>query len=142
MAHFDLFRQFVGLILDSKLSWEAHLRRLLVKCEQSMNVLKVLSGRSWGRDQTVILQLYQLLLCSKGDYGSFVYGFATKSKLSIINPIHNTGIHLATGAYCTNHLGSLYIRCGESPLDLQRNLLLYVYLLKLAAQPPPPPLTW
>jgi hypothetical protein len=39
--------KFLGLILDSKLSWEPHLRWLRVKCEWPLNVLKVLSGKSW-----------------------------------------------------------------------------------------------
>jgi hypothetical protein len=90
-----------------KLSWEPHLRWLCVNCERSLNVLKVPSGRSWGGDRSVVMQLYRSLVRSKIDYGSFVYGSATKSKLSIIDPVHNTGIRLATGAFRTSRLESL-----------------------------------
>jgi hypothetical protein len=55
---------------------------LRVKCERSLNVLKVLSGRSWCGDRTVMLRLYRSLVRFKADYGSFVYGSVTKSKLS------------------------------------------------------------
>jgi hypothetical protein len=64
-----------------------------------------------------------------------VYGSATKSKLSIINPIHNTGIRLATGVYRTSRLDSLYAECGEPPLNFRWNLLLCDYVSKLATQP-------
>jgi hypothetical protein len=37
--------KFLGIILDSKLSWEPHLRWLRIKFERSLNVLKVLSSR-------------------------------------------------------------------------------------------------
>jgi hypothetical protein len=35
--------RFVGLILDSKLSWDPHMRYLRLKCERLLNILKVLS---------------------------------------------------------------------------------------------------
>jgi hypothetical protein len=122
--------KFLDLFLDSKLSWEPHLRWLRVLSERSLNVLKVLSGRPWGGDRSVMLQLYRSLVRSKIDYGSFVYGSATKSKLSIIDPVHNTGIRLATGNFRTSHLESLYAESGELPLYLRRNLLLCGYAAK------------
>jgi hypothetical protein len=50
---------FLRLFLDSKLSWEPHLWWLRVKCQESLNVLKVLFGRTWGGDRTVMLLLYR-----------------------------------------------------------------------------------
>jgi hypothetical protein len=82
-----------------------------------------------------MLRLHRSFLRSKLDCGCFVYFSATKSKLSIINPIHNTGIRLVTGAYRTSCLESLYAESGEPPLKLQRNLLLCGYVSKLATQP-------
>lgn len=57
--------KFLGLILDRKLSWEPQLRCLCAKCEHSLNVLKILSGRSGGGDWMVILQLCYVLVCLK-----------------------------------------------------------------------------
>jgi hypothetical protein len=90
-------RKFLGLILDSKLSWEPHTRYLRVKCERSLNILGVLSGRSSGADRTVMLRLHRALIRSKTDYGSFVYGSAKKSTSSTLDPVHNTGLRLETG---------------------------------------------
>jgi hypothetical protein len=64
-----------------------------------------------------------------------VYGSAIKSKLTTINPIHNTGIRLATGAYRTSRLENLYAESVEPPLNLRRNLLLCGYVSKLETQP-------
>jgi hypothetical protein len=130
--------KFLGLLLDSKLTWEPHLWWLWVKCERSHRILQILIGSSWGGDQMVMLWLYHTLICSKTDYGGFVYGSATKSKLSVIDPIHHTGIHLATGAFHTNRIESLYVESGELSLSLRRNLLLCSYVAKLATQPDHP----
>jgi hypothetical protein len=77
-----------------------------------------------------MFHLYCLLVNSKSDYGSFVYGSATKSKLSMIDPVHNTGICLATGAFCTSQLESLYDESGDPPLSLQRSLVLCGYVAR------------
>ena len=38
----------LDLVFDSFLIWEPHLRWLCVKCDQLLNILKVLCGRFWG----------------------------------------------------------------------------------------------
>lgn len=59
----------------------------------------------------VILQLYCSLVCPKMYY---MYGFATKSRLLIVDPVHNTGMHLATGTFlrvCILNLENLPFHC-------------------------------
>jgi hypothetical protein len=85
--------KFLGLLLDSKLPWELLLQWLCIRCERSLNISKVLSGRSWDGDLTVMLQFYCSMVCYKVDYGSFMYGSSIESKLSAMNP----RIHFATG---------------------------------------------
>jgi hypothetical protein len=55
--------------------------------------------------------------------------------LCIIDPVNNTGLRLATGAFRTGHLESLYAESGEPPLTVRRNLLLYNYVARLTTQP-------
>lgn len=59
---------FLGLVLDRKLSWEPYIRYLRVECELSLNILKNLSGRSWGGDGTVMLRLCLSHMRSKIDW--------------------------------------------------------------------------
>jgi hypothetical protein len=57
------------------------------------------------------------------DCERFIYGSTAKFKLSILNPGHNTEICLATGAFCTSPLESVYAESGKPALSLYRNLL-------------------
>lgn len=41
-----------------------------------------------------------------------------------IDPVHNTGIRLATGAFRTSRLERLYVEVGETQLFLRTNLRL------------------
>lgn len=72
------------------------------------------------------------------DCGSFVYGFTTKCQLSILDHFQSTGIHLATGSFCTCPLESTFgiLRTFTLfSLSLWRILLLYTYVAKLSIQP-------
>jgi hypothetical protein len=117
--------KFLGLLLDSKLLWEPQLIWLHLKYKQSLNILNVLCGRSWGRDWMVMLWLYHALIHLQIDYGSFTYSSTTKSKLSIIDPVHNTMIQLTTGAFHMSQLHSLDVDSGETSLSLQRYFFLW-----------------
>ena len=64
--------RFLGLLFDSRLSWWAHLESLLVTCHRSLNLLKMISGNSWGADRQSLLMVYEALIRSKIDYGSIV----------------------------------------------------------------------
>jgi hypothetical protein len=44
----------------------------------------------------VMHRLYHAPIRSKIEYGSFVYGSVEKSRLSVIDPVHNTELRLAT----------------------------------------------
>jgi hypothetical protein len=97
------------------------------------NILEVVCGRSWSGDQIAMLQLYHCLVLSVIDYGSFVYGSATKCKLSVIDSVHSTAVCLAIGVSYTSHLESLYAASGEPLLSLWWNRLLCGCDLKLVA---------
>lgn len=126
--------KYLGLLLDSKLLWESHLRWLGVKHEQSLNILKVLSGRFWGKDWTVMLQC--ALIHSKIDSGSFINGSVMKSRLSIIDPVHNTGICLKLAPSIPAGL-RVYV-WNQNPFCLWGNRLLSSYAAKLKAHPSHP----
>ena len=65
--------KFLGLIWDTKLTFEPHIKYLKARCQKSLNILKVLSRTDWGADQTTLLKLYHSLVRSKLDCGCLVY---------------------------------------------------------------------
>ena len=66
--------KFLGLIWDTKLTFEPHIKYLKARCQKSLNILEVLSRTEWGADQTTLLKLYRSLVRSILDYGCKVYG--------------------------------------------------------------------
>ena len=73
--------KFLGLILDSKLNFKAHIDHLRRKCQGALNLLKVVSKMDWGADRPVLLRLYRSLVRYKLDYCCVVYSSARESYL-------------------------------------------------------------
>ena len=70
--------------------------------------------------------LYRAIVRSKFDYGCIVYGTASNTNLRQLNSIHNFGLRLALGAFCTSPVSSLYTEANEAPLE-ERRLKLYMH---------------
>ena len=63
--------KFLGILLDSKLTFVPHIKGLKKKCVKALNLLRVVSSTDWGGDRIVLLHLYRALIRSKLDYGCF-----------------------------------------------------------------------
>ena len=85
-----------------------------------------------GRGQT-LLMLYWTMVCSKLDYGYIVYGTASNTNLQQLNSIHNAGIRLALGSFCTSPVPSMYTEANEAPLEERQLKLSMDYHLKTRA---------
>ena len=81
--------KFLGVILDTKLSFVPHIKYLKDKCMKTMNILKVLSRTSWGSDSKCLMNLYKSLILTRLDYGAIVYHSATPSALKMLDPVHH-----------------------------------------------------
>ena len=123
--------KFLGMLLDPRLDWSLHLSNLRQKVLRSFDLLRVVSGHSWGADQATLLRLYSALCRSKLDYGSQIYGSATKTALKMLDPVHHRGLRICTGASYTSPVDCLYSISGFSPLDLRRDELSLRYLFRL-----------
>ena len=70
---------------------------------------------------------------SKLDYGCIVYGTASNTNLRQLDSIHNAGLRLALGAFCTSPVSSMYTEANEAPLEERRLKLSMNYNLKTRA---------
>ena len=127
--------KFLGLIWNTKLTFEPHIKYLKARCQKSLNILKVLSCTEWGADRTTLLKLYRSLVISKLDYGCIVYGSPSKTELAKLDPVHNQGLRLILGAFSSSPVERLYVEAHEPPLEIRRDKLAIQYVLKLKANP-------
>ena len=113
-------KKFLGLIWDTKLNFNAHIQYLKQKCQNSLNIIKILSHTDWGSGKKILLRLYRALVRSKLDYGCIIYRNASEKSLKCLDVIHNQGIRLSLGAFKSSPVESLYVEANELPLSERR----------------------
>lgn len=126
--------RFLGLTFDKRLNWEQHISYLKTIATKKLNIIRVLSNTKWGADRTSLLKIYQTLIRSKIDYGSFIYSSARFHVLTKLDTVHHTGIRIATGAFRTSPTLSLCSESGLSPLLFRRLKLAINYVSKIHSQ--------
>lgn len=115
--------KFLGLIYDQHLNWKDHIHYIKGRCTRALCLLRKLSHTTWGATRSTLVMLYKALVLSILDYGCPIYGSATDPVLRLLDPIHNQGIRLCTGAFRSSPIPSLFADCGEPPLSYHRALV-------------------
>lgn len=122
--------KFLGMIFDSKLNWIPHLKMLKLKCLKAMNIMKIIAYHNQGTDTKTLMRIYRALIRSKLDYGCQVYGTASPTALKMLDSVHHQALRIATGAFKTSPVESLYIEAHEPSLVDRRKLLQLQYFLR------------
>lgn len=125
--------KYLGILFDKKLSFLPHIQDLRKKCLRALNILKVLSNTSWGADRTSLLRIYRAAVRSKLDYGCVVYGSACATTLQKLNTIHHMALRVASGAFRTSPVESLYVDCHEASLEFRRQILSLHYYFRTSS---------
>ena len=98
-------------------------KSLRLAFQSPLDLLRHLSHTTWGSDRTTLLRLYLVLVRSKLDYGVHVYCTASPRTLSILDPVQNEGLRLATGTFRSSSITSLHVESQVLLLDLHRESL-------------------
>ena len=107
--------KYLGIEIDSSLTWRRHIQTLKQSCLKKMDLLKLLSHKSWGADQGTLLRIYTALIKSKLEYGIEAYGSACKTLRMSLDPIQNQALRIAVGAFRSSPIDSLHCLTGVLP---------------------------
>ncbi|CAH1995433.1 unnamed protein product [Acanthoscelides obtectus] len=121
---------YLGITLDTKLTWDYQINNCLVKCEKSLNILKAVNRYKWGADPKINILFYRCYTRSILDYGCFLYGSATKTRLAKLDRLQYKGLRLALGALKSTPTATLLAECQEPPLHLRRLFLAEKFIIK------------
>lgn len=119
--------RFLGMWMDSKLTWKHHIMKIIDKCKKGLNVLKCLAGSDWGADRSSLLYIYDALIRSVFDYGCMAYRSAAESNLKLLDAIQAQALRVCCGAVRSSPVASLQVETAEMPLHFRRLALSAVY---------------
>lgn len=129
--------KFLGLIVDSHLNWKSHVAYTKNKCKRALGLLRKLSHTTWGADNTTLNILYKATVLPILDYACQIYSSATKTVLDGLNPVHNEGARIITGAFRSSPVTSIHVERGELPLDLHRESVVMKTATRIKASDTP-----
>lgn len=121
---------FLGKKFDSKLNGVAHVNHIVHKCEKSISVLRALSGVWWGAHPSSQRLVYNALIRSILDYGSFLLPPASKGVLRKLDLIQSKSLRIVVGAMKSTPINALQVECCDPPLELRRQFLSDNYIFK------------
>lgn len=128
---FKTSEKYLGIILDSQLSWGPHIEYICKKAEQRLNIMRSLAGVSWGSDPKILKNLYFSLVRSQFDYGCVFYADAFNQLLRKLDVLQNRALRVITGAMMSSPINSLEVESGVPPLIIRRSYLTDKFCLKL-----------
>lgn len=123
--------RFLGVLLDSRMTGVHHINHIAKKCEKSINILRSLSGVWWGSHPYTQKLLYNALVRSHLDYGSFLLEPCNKSALNSWDKIQSKCLRIITGAMKSSPINALQVECCDPPLHLRRQYLSDRFFFKI-----------
>ena len=123
--------KFLGVHIDEKLTWKTHIDSLVSRCEKVINVMRSLSGSSWGAERRSLLMIYKAMIRSRLDYGAVCFGSAAKTLLKKLDVVQAKALRVCCGALRTTSVPALLVEAGEMPLEVRRTKLAMQYVTKL-----------
>lgn len=95
----------------------------------------MLRNRWYGPDPSKLLRIYHTLVHSTYEYDSLTYITFVPSRLNILDPIHNFGIHISLRAFPTTSITNIQYLCGELPLHIHRACVILCYSKNVSLLP-------
>ena len=85
---------FLGMRFDKYMCFKNQVKYLKKSCNDRLNIIKVLSHKSWNIDTFTLLNLYKSLVRSLLDYSIFIYPLISKTNKKKLQAIQNNAIRI------------------------------------------------
>ena len=122
--------KYLGLTLDRRLTFNAHIENLKKRCSRRINVLKCIAGREWGADRRTLLRLYTSLIRPILEYNAFLFSDISQTLSLKLESIQNTSLRIITGAFKTTPIINLNVETNIPPLQCEGNPSSSDFMLK------------
>ena len=127
--------KFLGLIFDSKLSWDKHIEEINTCLIRRGNILKSLTSKKTYLSTTLLLRVYKALIRSKLDYGAAALVNIPKSKIEILERTQNQLLRIILGCLKSTPKALLHLETNILPVHMRWQNLAANYFLKLSNKP-------
>jgi ribonuclease HI len=118
--------RLLGLIVDSKLSWNQHVKHIQAKATKSLGALASLAGSTWGTGYQGLRQIYNAVVVPQLLYGCSAWFAPTadRKKYMVTNveklaSIQHRAARIITGAFRATSKPALDVEAFSTPMRLR-----------------------
>ena len=109
--------KFLGVTFDSLLSFKHHADDLKAKVQSKANVLKALSGTTWGKDKEVLLNTYKAIGQSQLNYACPIWTpHLSNTSWNNLQVAQNSSLRVATGCLKMTNIDHLHSETKIMPV--------------------------
>ena len=91
------------------LTWKKHYEDLAREGQQRINIMRAISGTTWGANRELLLNFYRTYLKRKISYAAPATATAYQSRKEILEKIQNVALRVALGARKTSPITFLQV---------------------------------
>lgn len=125
-----MVHKYLGIWIDYKLNFKAHITETVNKTKKKINILKMLCRKKGGCHPKILQRINTSIVRSQLDYGLTIYAKACKTDLSRIEKVQNLSIRTSYRYLQSTPNHVLYAEAGELPLKYRAQYLAYKESLK------------
>ena len=86
--------KFLGVVLDERLSFNRHVQHVKDKCASRLNVIKIISHKSWKLNTNTLVSVYRALIGSIIEYAAFISPTLSVSLAKDLQVIQNKAMRV------------------------------------------------
>ncbi|GFW92254.1 uncharacterized protein LOC103524116 [Trichonephila clavipes] len=101
---------YLGISLDSSLTWTKHIAKVVEIGTSRLSLLKRIAGVKWGSSQSVLTSAFTSYIRPVIDYGSELLVTASDSALSKLDIVQNKALRFITGAATSTPIASVQLQ--------------------------------
>jgi hypothetical protein len=123
--------KYLGLYHDALNIYHKNADAAKVKASRAYQILKVLSGTSWGKNREMLIATYKTLVRPVLEYGAPIYyPNASATSINKKQVIQNNCLRLITGCHKKTHIDHLHQETKILKLENHNELLSYQFLVR------------
>ena len=111
---------FLGVTLDTRLTWKPHLEAVEAKATRKLAIMKKLAGTTWGANSNILKQVSTGAVGPVIEYASTTWDTASKTNKSKLDRVQNMGLRITLGAMRSTPIQQMEKTTELQPLECRR----------------------
>ncbi|MEC7531553.1 MAG: reverse transcriptase domain-containing protein [Actinomycetota bacterium] len=122
---------YLGVILDKFLNYQKHIDDRIDKASKGINIMRFLSGKSWGSSTNTLRTIYVALVRATLTYGQELYDSSSKGNLSKVDTVQSRALRLILRCPKSTNVSAMEVVARIPPLNLVRSMAINNFWTKV-----------